>query len=69
MATWVGWLCVGGRGYLLLGYGATTMDGGEMETGFEVNPLANPKGIKLACHLCQKPARIQCPSCRLTYYW
>ncbi|XP_019851502.1 PREDICTED: zinc finger MYND domain-containing protein 12-like isoform X1 [Amphimedon queenslandica] len=40
----------------------------EMEDGFEVNPLANPKGIKLSCHLCQKPARIQCPSCRSTYY-
>ncbi|XP_065061370.1 zinc finger MYND domain-containing protein 12-like [Rhopilema esculentum] len=33
-----------------------------------VNPLANPKGIKLLCELCQKPALIQCTKCRLTYY-
>jgi hypothetical protein len=33
-----------------------------------VNPLANPKGIKLVCHLCDKPARIQCSDCRVTYY-
>eukprot|EP00112_Aurelia_sp_Birch-Aquarium-sp1_P024374 Seg768.15 transcript_id=Seg768.15/GoldUCD/mRNA.D3Y31 product="Zinc finger MYND domain-containing protein 12" protein_id=Seg768.15/GoldUCD/D3Y31 len=33
-----------------------------------VNPLANPKGVKLLCELCQKPALIQCTKCRLTYY-
>eukprot|EP00794_Sanderia_malayensis_P015206 gene15206-16777_t len=33
-----------------------------------VNPLANPKGIKLLCELCQKPALIQCTKCRVTYY-
>ena len=34
-----------------------------------LNPLANPKGIKLLCELCQKPAFIQCTKCRVTYYW
>ncbi|XP_033764083.1 zinc finger MYND domain-containing protein 12-like [Pecten maximus] len=33
-----------------------------------LNPLANPKGVKLACELCQKPAFIQCTKCRVTYY-
>lgn len=33
-----------------------------------LNPLANPKGIKLLCELCQKPAFIQCTKCRVTYY-
>lgn len=38
----------------------------EMNT---INPLANPKGVKLLCELCQKPAFNQCPDCRVTYYW
>lgn len=33
-----------------------------------INPLANPKGRKLLCELCGKPAYIQCKNCRLTYY-
>lgn len=33
-----------------------------------LNPLANPKGLKLVCELCQKPAYIQCTKCRVTYY-
>lgn len=33
-----------------------------------MNPLANPKGVKLLCELCQKPAYLQCTSCRVTYY-
>ncbi|XP_070562027.1 zinc finger MYND domain-containing protein 12-like [Ptychodera flava] len=33
-----------------------------------LNPLANPKGVKLLCELCQKPAFIQCTQCRVTYY-
>jgi len=33
-----------------------------------LNPLANPKGVKLLCELCQKPAYLQCTSCRVTYY-
>ncbi|XP_013404320.1 zinc finger MYND domain-containing protein 12 [Lingula anatina] len=33
-----------------------------------LNPLANPKGVKLVCELCQKPAFIQCTKCRVTYY-
>ncbi|XP_074655007.1 zinc finger MYND domain-containing protein 12-like [Tubulanus polymorphus] len=33
-----------------------------------LNPLANPKGVKLVCELCQKPAFIQCTDCRVTYY-
>ncbi|XP_041377508.1 zinc finger MYND domain-containing protein 12-like isoform X2 [Gigantopelta aegis] len=33
-----------------------------------LNPLANPKGLKLLCELCQKPAFIQCTQCRVTYY-
>lgn len=38
------------------------------ESGLKVNPLANPKGTKKLCHLCQHPAKIQCPHCRVTYY-
>ena len=34
-----------------------------------VNPLATPKGLKLLCELCQKPAHVQCINCRVTYYW
>lgn len=33
-----------------------------------LNPLANPKGQKPVCELCQKPAFIQCTRCRVTYY-
>ncbi|KAK3743403.1 hypothetical protein QZH41_011526 [Actinostola sp. cb2023] len=33
-----------------------------------INPLANPKGVKLCCELCQKPAFVQCTHCRVTYY-
>lgn len=33
-----------------------------------INPLANPKGVKLLCELCQKPAFLQCTECRVTYY-
>lgn len=33
-----------------------------------LNPLANPKGVKLVCELCQKPAFNQCTSCKVTYY-
>lgn len=36
--------------------------------GVTINPLANPKGKKLGCELCGKPAYIQCKHCRLTYY-
>lgn len=34
-----------------------------------VNPLSNPKGVKLYCELCQKPAYHQCTNCRAAYYW
>ena len=34
-----------------------------------INPLSNPKGVKLLCELCQKPAFVQCTQCRVTYYW
>ncbi|XP_063049696.1 zinc finger MYND domain-containing protein 12 [Engraulis encrasicolus] len=33
-----------------------------------VNPLANPKGGKKLCELCQKPAYLQCTKCRVTFY-
>ncbi|XP_069484248.1 zinc finger MYND domain-containing protein 12 [Ambystoma mexicanum] len=33
-----------------------------------VYPLANPKGVRLLCELCQSPAFLQCPDCRVTYY-
>ncbi|KAM4014703.1 zinc finger MYND domain-containing protein 12 [Anomaloglossus baeobatrachus] len=33
-----------------------------------VNPLANPKGVKLQCELCHNPAYIQCRDCKVTYY-
>jgi len=33
-----------------------------------LNPLSNPKGVKLLCELCQKPAFVQCTDCRVTYY-
>ncbi|KAM9299037.1 zinc finger MYND domain-containing protein 12 [Gastrophryne carolinensis] len=33
-----------------------------------VNPLANPKGVKVVCELCRSPAYIQCAACKVTYY-
>ncbi|KAG7332533.1 hypothetical protein KOW79_004367 [Hemibagrus wyckioides] len=33
-----------------------------------VFPLANPKGTKKLCELCQRPAHLQCPQCRVTFY-
>ncbi|KAI9206812.1 uncharacterized protein BJ171DRAFT_456659 [Polychytrium aggregatum] len=36
--------------------------------GMSINPLSNPKGVKLTCELCGKPAYIQCKNCRVTYY-
>ncbi|XP_053308296.1 zinc finger MYND domain-containing protein 12 [Spea bombifrons] len=33
-----------------------------------VNPLSNPKGVKLVCELCRSPAYTQCPGCKVTYY-
>ncbi|XP_078529978.1 zinc finger MYND domain-containing protein 12 [Lissotriton helveticus] len=33
-----------------------------------VNPLSNPKGVRLLCELCQAPAFLLCPDCRVTYY-
>ncbi|MGH0189062.1 UNVERIFIED_CONTAM: hypothetical protein FKN15_033262 [Acipenser sinensis] len=35
----------------------------------KVNPLSNPKGVKLLCELCQKPAFIQCTKCTVAYYY
>ncbi|KAM8927154.1 zinc finger MYND domain-containing protein 12 [Pelodytes ibericus] len=34
----------------------------------QVNPLSNPKGVKLLCELCQRPAFTQCQACKVTYY-
>ncbi|MBN3277170.1 ZMY12 protein, partial [Polyodon spathula] len=34
----------------------------------KVNPLSNPKGVRLLCELCQKPALIQCTKCTVTFY-
>ncbi|XP_030641064.1 zinc finger MYND domain-containing protein 12 [Chanos chanos] len=34
----------------------------------KLNPLANPKGQKKLCEICQKPAHIQCTRCRVTFY-
>ena len=34
-----------------------------------VYPLAFPKGTKLLCELCQKPAHKICEDCRVTHYW
>lgn len=36
--------------------------------GGEINGLALPKGKKLTCELCNKPAEVQCVSCRVTCY-
>ncbi|KAH6565725.1 hypothetical protein BASA61_010069 [Batrachochytrium salamandrivorans] len=33
-----------------------------------INPLSNPKGVKLSCELCAKPAYTQCKDCRVTFY-
>ncbi|XP_067826670.1 zinc finger MYND domain-containing protein 12 [Heptranchias perlo] len=33
-----------------------------------IYPLANPKGVKLECEMCQKTAYIMCSQCRVTYY-
>ncbi|XP_036435057.1 zinc finger MYND domain-containing protein 12 isoform X2 [Colossoma macropomum] len=33
-----------------------------------INPLANPKGGKKLCELCQKPAYLQCSKCRVAFY-
>ncbi|KAJ3135237.1 Zinc finger MYND domain-containing protein 12 [Geranomyces variabilis] len=33
-----------------------------------INPLSNPKGVKLGCELCGKPAYLRCDGCRVTYY-
>ncbi|XP_017324089.1 zinc finger MYND domain-containing protein 12 [Ictalurus punctatus] len=33
-----------------------------------ISPLANPKGTKKLCELCQKPAYLQCTKCRVTFY-
>lgn len=34
-----------------------------------VYPLSFPKGVKLTCELCQKPAYRCCEGCKVTYYW
>ncbi|KAJ8257658.1 hypothetical protein GJAV_G00188280 [Gymnothorax javanicus] len=34
----------------------------------KVNPLANPKGSKKVCELCEKPAYIRCTKCNVTFY-
>lgn len=33
-----------------------------------VYPLANPKGVKLRCELCEKPGYLVCGQCQVTYY-
>ncbi|XP_066546760.1 zinc finger MYND domain-containing protein 12 [Amia ocellicauda] len=33
-----------------------------------LNPLAHPRGPKLLCELCHKPAAVQCRQCRVAYY-
>uniref|UniRef100_A0A673GI76 Zinc finger, MYND-type containing 12 n=1 Tax=Sinocyclocheilus rhinocerous TaxID=307959 RepID=A0A673GI76_9TELE len=33
-----------------------------------INLLANPKGVKKLCELCQKPAKRQCTKCLVTFY-
>ncbi|KAI8824334.1 uncharacterized protein EV422DRAFT_317033 [Fimicolochytrium jonesii] len=39
-----------------------------VSTVTQINPLANPKGVKLLCELCGKPAYLRCDGCRVTYY-
>ncbi|XP_053546533.1 zinc finger MYND domain-containing protein 12 [Bombina bombina] len=34
----------------------------------KVNPLSNPKAVKLLCELCHSPAYVQCTGCKVTYY-
>lgn len=34
-----------------------------------VNTLANHKTKKSECELCGKVGILQCPYCRVTYYW
>lgn len=34
----------------------------------QLNPLANPKNIKIVCEICSYPARFACKECRLSYY-
>ncbi|NP_001007305.1 zinc finger MYND domain-containing protein 12 [Danio rerio] len=33
-----------------------------------IYPLANPKGEKKLCEICQKPAKLQCTKCLVTFY-
>ncbi|XP_029575541.1 zinc finger MYND domain-containing protein 12 [Salmo trutta] len=33
-----------------------------------INPLANPRGAKKQCELCQNLAHLQCTKCRVTFY-
>ncbi|XP_029520197.1 zinc finger MYND domain-containing protein 12 isoform X2 [Oncorhynchus nerka] len=33
-----------------------------------INPLANPRGAKKLCELCQNLAYLQCTKCRVTFY-
>jgi hypothetical protein len=33
-----------------------------------INPLANPKGVKLTCELCGTIATVQCGGCRVVHY-
>ncbi|XP_072887909.1 zinc finger MYND domain-containing protein 12 isoform X2 [Hemitrygon akajei] len=33
-----------------------------------IYPLANPKGVKMECEICQKTAHIMCTQCRVTFY-
>ena len=39
-----------------------------MQSGAAVSPLAAPKGTKMVCELCQKPALLLCTGCRCAYY-
>ena len=65
-------LLTGGRGQKLLSNGdkeKRQLAGRLTSAAMSVNPLATPKGLKLLCELCQKPAHVQCTNCRVTYYW
>ncbi|MEE6483466.1 hypothetical protein FKM82_013561 [Ascaphus truei] len=33
-----------------------------------INPLSNPKGVKVLCELCRSLAYVQCTGCKVTYY-
>lgn len=37
--------------------------------GNTLYPLSNPKGIHFDCELCGQTATLQCPHCKVTYYW